>query len=85
MAVARKKRLRLIGVKVAESDRMKPDAIRTDVRERVMRIETIVERMESHLALLNDRTSQLENWKAWTAGGFASLTLIITLMKIGVI
>ena len=83
--MARKKSLRLIGVKVAGNDKMKPDAIRIDVRERVMRIETIVERMESHLLLLNNRTAKLENWKAWSAGGFASLGLIITLMKIGVI
>ena len=83
--MARKKNLRLIGVKVAGNDKMKPDAIRMDVRERVMRIETIVERMESHLLLLNNRTAKLENWKVWSAGGFASLGLIITLMKIGVI
>ena len=83
--MARKKSLRLIGVKVAGNDKMKPDAIRMDVRERVMRIETIVERMESHLLLLNNRTAKLENWKAWSAGGFTSLGLIITLMKIGVI
>ena len=59
--------------------------IRNDIRERVIRIETIVDRMESSLSLLNNRTSKLENWKAWSAGGFASLGLIITLMKIGVV
>ena len=64
---------------------MEPQEIRTDIRERVMRIETIVERMENHLSNLNNRTSKLENWKAWAAGGFASLGLIITLMKIGII
>ena len=83
--MARKKSLKLIGVKVAENDKMEPRDIRIDIRERVMRIETIVERMESHLLLLNNRTSKLENWKAWSAGGFASLGLIITLMKIGII
>ena len=80
-----KKSLKLIGVKVAENDKMEPRDIRIDIRERVMRIETIVERMESHLLLLNNRTAKLENWKAWSAGGFASLGLIITLMKIGII
>jgi len=64
---------------------MEPQEIRTDIRERVMRIETIVERMENHLSHLNNRTASLENWKAWSAGGFASLGLIITLMKIGII
>ena len=64
---------------------MEPQEIRTDIRERVMRIETLVERMENHLSNLNNRTSKLENWKAWSAGGFASLGLIITLMKIGII
>ena len=64
---------------------MEPQEIRTDIRERVMRIETIVERMENHLSNLNNRTAKLENWKAWSAGGFASLGLIITLMKIGII
>ena len=64
---------------------MEPQEIRTDIRERVMRIETIVERMESHLLLLNNRTAKLENRQAWSAGGFASLGVIITLMKIGVI
>ena len=83
--MARKKSLKLIGVKVAENDKMEPRDIRIDIRERVMRIETIVERMESHLLLLNNRTAKLENWKAWSAGGFASLGLIITLMKIGII
>ena len=83
--MARKKSLKLIGVKVAEKDKMEPRDIRIDIRERVMRIETIVERMESHLLLLNNRTAKLENWKAWSAGGFASLGLIITLMKIGII
>ncbi len=83
--MARKKSLKLIGVKVAEKDKMEPRDIRIDIRERVMRIETIVERMESHLLLLNNRTAKLENWKAWSAGGFASLGLIITLMKRGII
>ena len=64
---------------------MEPQEIRTDIRERVMRIETIVERLENHLSNLNNRTAKLENWKAWSAGGFASLGLIITLMKIGII
>tara|TARA_R100001244_G_scaffold92239_1_gene69692 strand:- start:369 stop:620 length:252 start_codon:yes stop_codon:yes gene_type:complete len=83
--VVRKKSLKLIGVKVAKKTDMQPRDIRIDIRERVMRIETIVERMETHLLLLNNRTSKLENWKSWSAGGFASLGLIITLMKIGVI
>ena len=64
---------------------MEAQDIRNDIRERVIRIETIVERMESSLSLLNNRTGKLENWKAWSAGGFASLGLIITLMKIGVV
>ena len=56
---------------------------RDDLRSRIVRIETIVERSEVQLGLLNDRTSKLEGWKSWMIGGMAGLGLVITLIGIG--
>ena len=51
---------------------------REDLKSRVVRIETIVERVESHLGKLNSRTSSLEGWKNWMTGGMAILLIMIT-------
>ena len=58
---------------------------RDDLRSRIVRIETIVERSEVQLDLLNGRTSKLEGWKSWMIGGMAGLGLVVTLMGIGVL
>ena len=52
---------------------------RDDVHSRVVRIETIVERSEQELCKLNSRTSSLEGWRNWMAGGMAMLVIIITI------
>ena len=57
---------------------------REDLKSRVVRIETIVERVESHLGKLNSRTSSLESWKSWMTGGMAILLIMIT-VAIGVL
>jgi len=56
---------------------------RDDLKSRIVRIETIVERSEVQLGLLNDRTNSLEGWKNWMIGGMAGLGLVITLIGIG--
>ena len=57
---------------------------RDDIKSRVVRIETIVERVESQLSRLNGRTSSLESWKSWMTGGMALLLIGITI-AIGVL
>ena len=57
---------------------------RDDIKSRVVRIETIVERVESQLGRLNSRTSSLEGWKNWMTGGMAILLIMIT-VAIGVL
>ena len=58
---------------------------RDDLRSRIVRIETIVERSENELCKLNSRTSKLEGWRNWMIGGMAGLGLVITLIGIGVL
>ena len=58
---------------------------REELKERVMRIETITERMESHLGQLNDRTSSLEGWRNWMIGGMAMFGFLLGIFKLGVI
>ena len=58
---------------------------REDLRSRVVRMETILERLEKHLIKLNNRTAKLEGWKQWMVGGMAGLGLLITLFRLGVI
>ena len=58
---------------------------REDLRSRVVRMETILERLEKHLIKLNNRTAKLEGWKQWAVGGMAGLGLLITLIRLGVI
>ena len=57
---------------------------REDLKSRIVRIETIVERVESHLGKLNSRTTSLESWKSWMTGGMAILVIMIT-VAIGVL
>ena len=57
---------------------------REDLKSRIVRIETIVERSENELCKLNSRTSSLESWKSWMTGGMALLLIGITL-AIGVL
>ena len=57
---------------------------REDLKSRIVRIETIVERVESHLGKLNSRTTSLEGWKNWMTGGMAILVIMIT-VAIGVL
>ena len=57
---------------------------RDDIKSRVVRIETIVERVENQLSKLNGRTSVLEGWKNWMTGGMALLLIVITI-AIGVL
>ena len=57
---------------------------REDLKSRIVRIETIVERVESHLGTLNSRTSSLESWRSWMTGGMAILVIVIT-VAIGVL
>ena len=52
---------------------------RDDIKSRVVRIETIVERVENQLSKLNGRTSSLESWKSWMTGGMALLLIGITI------
>ena len=52
---------------------------REDLKSRVGRIETIVERVENQLGKLNGRTTSLESWKSWMTGGMALLVIIITI------
>ena len=58
---------------------------REELKERVMRIETITERMESHLGQLNDWTSKLEGWRNWMIGGMAMFGFFRGVFKMGVL
>ena len=57
------------------------EVYRQDMRERVTRIETILERVERHLDKLNGRTQKLENCRYWMSGGMALIGLLIIIMK----
>jgi hypothetical protein len=59
-------------------------AYREDLKSRVVRIETILERVEGHLSKLNGRIDSLESWKSWITGGMALLVVLITI-AIGVL
>ena len=52
---------------------------REDLRSRIVRIETIVERSEKELCKINGRTTSLEGWKNWMTGGMALLLIVITI------
>jgi len=53
---------------------------REDLKSRIVRIETIVERVESHVDRINGRTSSLENWRSWMAGGMALIVLVLLII-----
>ena len=58
------------------------DVYRNDVKERIVRIETILNRelpdIKHQLKTINGRTRSLENWRNYIIGGMAILTTIIT-------
>jgi hypothetical protein len=58
------------------------DDYRNDIKERLVRIETILNRelpdIKQQLKALNGRTRSLENWRNYTLGGMAILVTIIT-------
>ena len=58
---------------------------RQDLQNRVIRIETILERVESHLDNLNNRTGKLEGWRNGLVGAMAAMGLVIGIIKIGVV
>ena len=58
---------------------------RDDLRSRIVRNETIVERVENQVTKHNNRTGNLENWRSWIIGSMAGLGLVITLIRIGVL
>tara|TARA_R100000234_G_C4913886_1_gene141113 strand:- start:172 stop:384 length:213 start_codon:yes stop_codon:yes gene_type:complete len=58
------------------------DAYRNDIKERLTRIETILNRelpdIKDQLKTLNSRTRSLENWRNYMLGGMGIVTLIIS-------
>ena len=69
---------------------------RNNLKERVARIETTLgielpqisgslDKINDHLERLNNRTSKMEEWKQWMVGGMATLGLVITLIRLGVL
>ena len=58
------------------------DIYRADIKERLTRIETILNRelpdIKMQLTNINGRTRSLENWRNYLLGGVALLTLIIS-------
>ena len=69
---------------------------RNVLQERVARIETTLgielpqisgslDKINSHLERLNNRTSKMEEWRQWMVGGMAGLGLVITLIRLGVL
>lgn len=58
------------------------DNYRSDVKERLARIETILNRelpdIKEQLRMSNGRTRLLENWRNYMLGAMAILTTIIT-------
>jgi len=58
------------------------DLYRSDIKDRLTRIETILNRelpdIKDQLKALNSRTRSLENWRNYMLGGMAIVTLIIS-------
>ena len=58
------------------------DAYRGEIKERLARIETILERelpdIKEQLKLANGRTRSLENWRNYLLGGMAIISVIVT-------
>ena len=61
---------------------MSIDNYRFDVKERLVRIETILNRelpdIKDKLKEANGRTRSLENWRNYILGGMGIITIIIT-------
>ena len=57
---------------------------RENLQSRVIRIETLVSRIEMHLNKLNNRTGKLEAWRNWMVGAMAGLGFVIGIIKLGV-
>ena len=61
------------------------DKYRLDIKERLTRIETILHRelpdIKEQLRLSNGRTRSLENWRNYTLGGMALLTVLLGALK----
>ena len=69
---------------------------RENLKERTVKIETTLsvelphisgslDKIDKHLERLNNRTVKLEGWKNWLAGSIATLGLVITLIRMGVL
>ena len=61
------------------------DEYRSDIKERLAKIETILERelpdIKEQLKISNGRTRKLENWRNFTLGGLAIIIFLITNIK----
>jgi len=67
---------------VNDMDYQNIDDYRGDVKERLTRIETILNRelpdIKDQLKLSNGRTRSLENWRNYILGGMVIITTLIT-------
>lgn len=61
------------------------DEYRSDIRERLASIETILNRelpdIKEQLKISNGRTRSLENWRNYILGGMAIIIFLITNMR----
>tara|TARA_R100000664_G_scaffold13288_1_gene21263 strand:+ start:2824 stop:3048 length:225 start_codon:yes stop_codon:yes gene_type:complete len=61
------------------------DDYRGEIRERLARIETILNRelpdIKEQLKISNGRTRALENWRSYMLGGMALLTVLFGIIK----
>ena len=61
------------------------DDYRSDIRERLASIETILQRelpdIKEQLKISNGRTRALENWRNFTLGGMAIIIFLLTNLK----
>ena len=67
---------------IGKSEHDNIDAYRGDIKERLARIETILNRelpdIKDQLKIANGRTRSLENWRNYLLGGMAIISLIVT-------
>jgi|TARA_R100000988_G_scaffold98206_1_gene66181 uncharacterized protein YeeX (DUF496 family) len=61
------------------------DNYRGEIRERLAKIETILQRelpdIKEQLKISNGRTRSLENWRNYILGGMAIITFLLTTIK----
>tara|TARA_R100001082_G_scaffold88498_1_gene54880 strand:+ start:111 stop:314 length:204 start_codon:yes stop_codon:yes gene_type:complete len=61
------------------------DKYRLHIKERLARIETILQRelpdIKEQLKISNGRTRSLENWRNYILGGMAIITFLLTTVK----